>query len=274
MSHSRGMGRFLLAAALFAGAVAVSGCDVLVQSMDGGGFGGGIKATDTWTRTYPVAATGVEVVVVNVNGRIVVDASDGANVEVKAELTARAGTEDAAKELLKQVEIRDDASTTRVRVETRNRRTFGHQSVNVVYTVRVPKAAKVNLEVANGTIVVSGVEGGTRAEASNGSIEGHLLSGAIKASTTNGSIKVDLKAVADEGTELETTNGSIDIRLSDSAKANVVARCVNGGISVDGLSFEKSGESTRRKLDGRLNGGGPTLRAETVNGAIRIRKSS
>jgi Putative adhesin len=274
MSDTRGTGRFIVAAALAAAAVAVSGCDVLVQSIDGGGLGGGVKATDTWTKSYSVGSKGVEVIVVNVNGRIQVEASSGATVEVKAELTARAGSEEAAKELLKQVEIRDEASPTRVRIETRNKRTFGRQGVNVVYTLRVPKAVTVNLETANGTISVTGVEGGTRAESSNGGIEGRLLGGSVKASTTNGSIKVDLMSVGEAGTELETTNGSIEVRLSDAAKANLVARCVNGGISVDGLTFEKTGEGTRRKLDGRLNGGGPTLRADTVNGAIRFRKLS
>jgi Putative adhesin len=274
MSHARGMSRVLIAAAFAAAAVAVSGCDVLVQSIDGGGWGGSVKATDSWAKSYSVGSKGVEVVVVNVNGRIQVEASDGSTVEVKAELTARAGSEEAAKELLKQVEIRDEASPTRVRIETRNKKTFGRQGVNVVYTLRVPKAVTVNLETTNGTISVTGVEGGTRAEATNGGVEGRLLGGSVKASTTNGTIKVDLTSVGEAGTELETTNGSIEVRLSDAAKATVVARCVNGGISVDGLAFEKSGENTRRKLDGRLNGGGPTIRVDTVNGAIRFRKLS
>ncbi len=266
--------RLTFAAFVVASAVAVTGCDVLVNSMDHGGFGGGVKATSVWTKTYTVAATGVEVRIVNVNGRIQVEAADGTAVEVKAELTARGSTQEAANELLKQVEIRDSVTPTLVSVETRNLKTFSRQPVSVVYTIRVPKAVKVNLETANGPISIAGVQGGTRAESSNGSVEGRLLAGPIKASTTNGSIKVELATLGDGGADLETINGSIDVRLSDSAKANLVARCVNGAIVVDGLSFEKSGESSRKKLDGRLNGGGPTLRAETVNGAIHFRKIS
>ncbi len=265
---------FILGAAFAAASLAMSGCDVLVQSLDHGGMGGGVKASRTWTKTYTVANAGVEVRILNVTGRIQVEGTDGNAVEVKAELTARARSEEAAQELLKQVEIRDEANPTLVRIETRNKKTFGRQGVNVVYIVRVPKMAKVNLETSNGAIVVAGVLGGTRAESSNGTVEGRLLAGPVRASTTNGSIKVDLNSVAADGAELETTNGSIEVRLSDTAKANLIARCVNGGIIVEGLSFEKSGENTRRRLDGRLNGGGPTLRAETVNGAIRFRKLS
>ena len=43
----------------------------------------------------------------------------------------------------------------------------------------------------------------------------------------------------------------------------------NGGISADGLSIETT-ESSRRRLEGRLNGGGPQIRLEGTNGGIRI----
>jgi hypothetical protein len=274
MNGSR-RGALIQALLVVVASAVVTGCDVIVQSMDQGGLGGGgIKATDTWTRTYAVGGAGVEVIVVNLNGKVQVEAADGDKVEVKAELTARAGTEAAAKDLLKQVQIVDEATATRVRIQTRHQKTFGRQGVTVTYTLRVPRAVKVNLETVNGGISVAGIEGGTRAESTNGSVECRLLAGGVKASSTNGSIKVDLKAVGAEGVELETTNGGIDVRLPETAKASVVARCVNGGISVDGLTIERSGESTRRRLDGQMNGGGPTLRAETVNGGIHFRKSS
>jgi hypothetical protein len=52
------------------------------------------------------------------------------------------------------------------------------------------------------------------------------------------------------------------------------ARCVNGGIAVNDLPFEKSGEGSRRKLDGTINGGGPAVRLETVNGRIRVGRTT
>jgi hypothetical protein len=54
----------------------------------------------------------------------------------------------------------------------------------------------------------------------------------------------------------------------------VSAHCVNGGIVVSDLPFEKTGEGSRRKLDGAINGGGPALRLETVNGRIRVGRVS
>jgi hypothetical protein len=43
----------------------------------------------------------------------------------------------------------------------------------------------------------------------------------------------------------------------------------NGGIDSSGLSIETT-ESTRRRLEGRLNGGGAPIRIEGTNGGIRI----
>jgi hypothetical protein len=47
---------------------------------------------------------------------------------------------------------------------------------------------------------------------------------------------------------------------------------VNGGIKVSDLNVEKT-ESSRRRLEGTLNGGGPAIKLETVNGGIRLGRS-
>jgi hypothetical protein len=60
------------------------------------------------------------------------------------------------------------------------------------------------------------------------------------------------------------------VRLPRDAKATISARITNGGINADGLSIETSGENNRRHLEGRLNGGGPRLQVEGVNGGITI----
>ena len=47
------------------------------------------------------------------------------------------------------------------------------------------------------------------------------------------------------------------------------ASVTNGGINVEGLSIETT-ESSRRRLEGRLNGGGAPIRLEGTNGGIHI----
>ena len=44
----------------------------------------------------------------------------------------------------------------------------------------------------------------------------------------------------------------------------------NGGISAGDLPIETTGENNRRRLEGRLNGGGARIQIEGTNGGITI----
>ena len=61
------------------------------------------RASDEWTRTYPLAADG-EVQITNANGSIEVEGVDGAMVDVRAERIARGATDAAARELLPRID--------------------------------------------------------------------------------------------------------------------------------------------------------------------------
>ena len=111
---------------------------------------------------------------------------------------------------------------------------------------------------------------GLKAETTNGAVHGEGLGNTVVATTTNGEIKIRMASMGGEGVALETTNGGIDLKLPAGAKATLAARCVNGGIKVADIPFEKSGEGSRRKLDGAINGGGAAVKLETVNGSIRV----
>ena len=60
------------------------------------------------------------------------------------------------------------------------------------------------------------------------------------------------------------------VHLPSAAPANVSVRTVNGGITVDGFANVTGAERKRRHYEGKLNGGGPTLRVETVNGGVSV----
>jgi DUF4097 and DUF4098 domain-containing protein YvlB len=105
----------------------------------------------------------------------------------------------------------------------------------------------------------------------NGGVEGHGLSGPVTASTTNGGMQMEMAAVTGE-VDLETTNGGIRLWLPPDAKANLEASCTNGRISVSDLAVQ--GEQTRRRVSGTINGGGPRVAAETLNGGITISAGS
>src|SRR5262249_5390650 len=157
-----------------------------------------------------------------------------------------------------------------VRIETHLQKTSGWfgGSGQVLYTVRVPATAEVKFSTVNGGVEVTGLKGRIVAETTNGGVTARDVSGTIDASTTNGGVDVELSQVGEGGAKLECTNGGIKLRLPSDAKANINATITNGGIDASGLSIDTT-ESTRRHLEGRLNGGGPPIRIEGTNGGIR-----
>ncbi len=227
-----------------------------------------------WRKTYELRPGG-RVEIGNVNGKIEVTTGEGNTVEVVARKTSKAQSKEAAKETLGRIEIRESATEGNVKIETHVARSggglFNHSNWQVHYTVRVPANAELKLSTVNGGVVVTGVTGPINAEATNGGIKAHDVSGTIEASTTNGGVEVDLASVPEGGVKLECTNGGISLRLPSDAKASISARITNGGIDTEGLNLQTRGESTRRRLDGDLNGGGPRVTLEGTNGGISIR---
>jgi len=243
-------------------AAALTACDVVVSSMHSSG-----KAQDEWSRSYPVSENAL-LEIFNGNGTVEVTAGSGSQVEVKAERIARAPSDELAQEYLKQVEIAEEASRDHVRLETKAPR-VGRSHAEIKYHVMVPAGISVRLKNTNGAVTVIGVKGEVRAETTNGSVKGRELAGTVEATTTNGAVSLEMLSVSTGGIRAETTNGGVDLRIPGDAKADIRASVLNGGINLDGLQLE-GGEKTRRRVEGRLNGGGPNVSIETTNGGIRI----
>lgn len=244
--------------------VASTGCDIAMADFKQ-------KETAEWRKTYQLQPGG-HVEISNINGKIDVEPGSGNTLEVVAVKSARAASAEAAKQALERIEIRETASPNDVRVETHIQRGssfMGGGSLGVEYTVRVPAGADVKFTTVNGGIEINGIKGRISAETTNGGIKAYDVTGAIDASTTNGGVDVDLAQVADGGVKLGCTNGGIKLRLPGDAKATISARITNGGIDAGGLQIQSS-ESSRRRLEGKLNGGGPRIEIEGTNGGIRI----
>lgn len=247
--------------------LSLAACDVVVSSMNASG-----KAQDEWTRSYPIAPNG-RVELSNTNGLVEVLATDGNQIEVRAERIARANTDQDAKELLKQVQIKEDANPNLVRLETILPSGLGFRTHGEVrYHLKVPASVSVRVHNTNGQVRVEGVRGAVRAETTNGGVRGRDLSGAVEATTTNGGVDLELNELSAEGVRAETTNGGVELTVPENIRAQLKASCVHGGVSVTGLTVD--GETSRNVVEGKINGGGPRISLETTNGGIRVRAGS
>jgi len=247
-------------------AIASTACDIVTADLRS-------EEVSNWQKSYPLDAAG-RVEIGNVNGKIRVEASGGTTVDVTATKRARGATPEQAKASLERATIVETVSAGSVRLETKIARTSGitlnGNNLQVEYTVKVPAGAEVHLTTVNGGIEVNGMKGRVFAETTNGGVETRGITGQLEATTTNGGLDIEMAAIPEGGVKLECTNGGIKVRLPRDGKATISASVANGGISSGDLSIDVTGENSRRRLEGRLNGGGPRVQIEGTNGGITL----
>src|SRR5207237_791535 len=106
-----------------------------------------------------------------------------------------------------------------------------------------PEAAKAALERIQ--IVDDASAGHVRIETKVGRADGGMFN--------RGGLKVDYR-----------------VRVRAGAEVTIEPRISNGCINAYGLAIETIGDQSRRRLEGRLNGGGPRLEIEGTNGGITL----
>src|SRR5690606_35415893 len=120
-------------------------------------------------------------------------------------------------------------------------------------------------------LTIEQVRGVIDLETVNGRVRGAGLGQVRRAETVNGSVDLTLDRVPADGARFEPVNGSVDLAFPADVAADMTVRTVNGSISVDGFAEVDESERRRRRFDARLNGGGPSVRIETVNGSVAVR---
>ena len=231
------------------------------------------KATDEWVRSYDIKPGG-RLDISNVNGQIEASPSPGTKVEVRAVREARAGNEEASREMLQKTEMREEVTPDGVSIqgpETQERRGgFGRRQLSIKYDVRIPSGLNIRLKTQNGEVKLENIHG-IRIEASstNGGITGRGLSGAVEASTVNGGIQMDLDAVTGD-TRMVTVNGGVMLSVAPGVNADLEATVVNGGVLVQDSLPLSGDERSRQRVAGRIGSGGPRLVVQTTNGGVRV----
>jgi len=126
------------------------------------------------------------------------------------------------------------------------------------------------------------VNGDVEAEGLGDTVRAYRVNGGIRLSTkrfaeavtVNGSIYASMgRADWTDGVDFHTVNGGITLELPASFSAEVRASTVNGDIETD-FPLTVTGRFGPRHLRGTVGTGGRDLDLNTVNGSIRLRKST
>ena len=154
----------------------------------------------------------------------------------------------------------------------------GHMSVRdndvrVDFTVRVPAGVKFIGNTVNGEVEAGGLASDVAANTVNGGIR-ISTSGSAEAHTVNGSIVASIgRADWSDALEFRTVNGGITLDLPANLSTEVRAETVNGDIVTD-FPLVVTGRLGPRRVHGTIGSGGRQLALATVNGSIKLRKSS
>ncbi|MCK4835614.1 MAG: DUF4097 family beta strand repeat protein [Candidatus Aminicenantes bacterium] len=127
------------------------------------------------------------------------------------------------------------------------------------------------VRTSGGSITIGKVEGEVDAHTSGGSIRVEEVMGSIQASTSGGSIKASVSKQPEGDCRLTTSGGTIRLYLAEDIKLNIDARTSGGRVRTD-FPVTLEGELSRRKLYGKINGGGPEFYLRTSGGSIYIKR--
>jgi hypothetical protein len=130
---------------------------------------------------------------------------------------------------------------------------------------------RADLQTTNGSVTAEGTKGYVQAKATNGRITLSRLEGGGEAVATNGKITAEFLGLGSQGCKLRSTNGGIRVALPEGARADLTASTTNGRITCD-LPLSLVGEMSKRRMEGKINGGGPPIELRTTNGSIAVVK--
>jgi hypothetical protein len=142
----------------------------------------------------------------------------------------------------------------------------------VHFDVRVPYGVGFIGRTVNGEINAESLQGDAETHSVNGSVR-LTTTGLAVASTVNGSVNVSMgRADWPNGATFKTVNGGITLTLPGAFDAELRAEVLNGDIRSE-FPVTVTGQVSRRRLSGRIGGGGHDLNLSTVNGSITLLKA-
>ena len=203
------------------------------------------------------------------NGGIRVSGWDRADVWVRARIDTAADTDSEAKSMVPNIRFASGSGQIRAEGPAMDE----HHNLSVSYEIFAPRQSDLQMKTFNGGIHLSDLRGSISFEALNGGVTLERLAGEINGHTTNGGLHITLAGDRWDGSGLnvETTNGGVRLDVPSSYSAHIEASTVNGGVDVD-FPITVHGRIDK-DLSFDIGNGGPTIRATTTNGGVKIRKS-
>lgn len=203
------------------------------------------------------------------NGGIQVKGSDRRDILVRARVESAAPSINEAAELAKQVKVETAGSRIGASGPASRRDAWW----SVTFEIHVPRRSNLSLAAHNGGIAIADVNGRIDFNAMNGGVSLRRVGGRVHGSTTNGGLVVELDGSQWDGEELnvKTTNGGVVMSVPENYSARLETGTVNGHVNTD-FPITVQGRLSK-EISLNLGSGGPTVRAMTTNGGVRLKRA-
>jgi DUF4097 and DUF4098 domain-containing protein YvlB len=208
------------------------------------------------------------------NGGVSIKGWERNEILVRARIQTQAPTQAEADQLAREVRI----ETGGLNIHAEGPQPREDYEWYVSYEIFVPRRSDLSLQAYNGGISISDVSGKIDFKTTNGGVSLRRVGGAVRGSTTNGGVNVELAGSHWDGEALDvtTTNGGVNLTMPDDYSAHLETGTTNGNVSFSfpvNVPLNERGRMPKN-ISVDLGSGGPTIRATTTNGGVRVGRHS
>ena len=255
-----------------------------------------VRQQETIRKSFNLSAAHKTLEIDNVTGSIEVTGSSSDQVQLVVNKTIRAESQQKMEAAKKEVtlDITDQPDLLKLYVNGPFRCNcndgcrgwHGDQgySVRMDFQLQVPSNVDFTLKTVNeGHINARNVSGAFSVHNVNGGIDMQNIAGSGQAKTVNGGVKVSFTENPRESSSFGTINGNVELTFVRGLSADFRFKTMNGEIYSDfamtalparQVSAEHRGGKfifhSDRFTGGRVGSGGPEIKAENLNGDIRV----
>jgi hypothetical protein len=256
-----------------------------------------LQEKETIQKTFTLNAEHKILEVDNVFGSIDVVGGEGNQVQLVVNKTIRAESKDrmdaAKKEVMLDITDQPDFLKLYVNGPFRCNCNDGCDGdrhgdrgylVKMDFQLQVPRNIEVKLKTVNsGQVTARNITGNFNVRNVNGRIDLQDIAGSGIAKTVNGGVKVTFRENPREKSDFGTINGNIELYFVRGLAGDFRFKTMNGAVYSDfemtalpaqPVSAEHRGTKfvfhSDRFTGGRIGSGGPEIRAENLNGEIRV----
>jgi hypothetical protein len=185
---------------------------------------------EKFEKTVNLARDG-KVIIDNVSGSIEIQTWNRAEVQIDAEKTCRAATQNKAKENADLVKINVTQENSTVRIETEYPKEKNKNlNVSVYYKLMVPSEAAIYATTVSGSVICENIGGFLKASTTSGDVSASGAKAGADCSSTSGDVEV--KNVTGD-VDLHTVSGDVK---ADSIRGSVEADTVSGSVILTNIS--------------------------------------